>query len=190
MATATQHDQPEAEAVEAFAGRALDDVAGTMATIFCIVGDRLGLFVALDEGPATAAELAARTTVDERYALEWLRGLTAAGYLEQEDDRYTLPATHAPVLAREGGAAFLGGGYHELGGMLPALERVVEAFRAGGGVPQAAIRTTRTTGWPASARPGSTMGCSRAGCLCSPACRIGSRTGSTGPTWAAARATP
>jgi SAM-dependent methyltransferase len=139
MATAIQQQQPDAEAVEAFAGRALTDVAGTMATLLCVIGDRLGLFVALDEGPATAADLAARARVDERYALEWLRGLAAAGYLVQVDDGlYELPAAHAPVLAREGGVAFLGGGYHELGGMLPTLERVVEAFRAGGGVPQAA----------------------------------------------------
>jgi SAM-dependent methyltransferase len=139
MATALKQHQPDAEAVEAFAGRALTDVAGTMATLFCVVGDRLGLFAALDEGPATAAELAARAAVDERYTSEWLRGLAAAGYVAQEDGgRYALPAAHAPVLAREGGVAFLGGGYHELGGMLPTLGRVVEAFRAGGGVPQAA----------------------------------------------------
>jgi len=134
-----QHQQQiDSQAVEEFAGRALTDVAGMMATLFCIVGDRLGLFVALDEGAATPAELAARAGVDERYALEWLRGLTAAGYLEQEDGRWRLPPAHAPVLAREGGVAFLGGGYHELGGMLPALERVIESFRGGGGVPQAA----------------------------------------------------
>ena len=137
MATATQQ-QPGAQAVEEFAGRALTDVAGTMATLFCIVGDRLGLFAALDEGASTPSELAARAGVDERYALEWLRGLTAAGYLEHENGRWTLPPAHAVVLAREGGVAFLGGGYHELGGMLPALDRVIESFRGGGGVPQAA----------------------------------------------------
>src|SRR5579862_4789745 len=103
--------QPDPEAVEAFSGRALTDVAGAMATLFCIAGDRLGLFVALDEGAATAAELAAQAEVDERYALEWLRGLTAAGYLEQHGDRWALPPAHATVLAREGGVAFLGGGY-------------------------------------------------------------------------------
>jgi hypothetical protein len=46
-----QRQQPDAQAVEEFAGRALTDVAGTMATLFCIVGDRLGLFAALDVGP-------------------------------------------------------------------------------------------------------------------------------------------
>jgi SAM-dependent methyltransferase len=138
VATAVRQE-PEAAAVEQFIGRGITDMAGAMTTIFVIVGDRLGLFRALDEGPATASELASRTAIDERYALEWLRGLASAGYLELEPDgRYALPAAHAVVLAREGNPMFVGGAFHELGGMLPALERIIEAFRAGGGVPQAA----------------------------------------------------
>jgi DNA-binding transcriptional ArsR family regulator len=135
MTTATQ-DQ-----VELFAGRVIGDMAGTMATLFCALFDKLGLFTALvDGGPATAEELAERASIDERYASEWLRGLTAAGYLEFDRDRgrFDLPPAHASVLADEGGAMFLGGGYQELAGMLPALGRIEAAFREGGGVPQAA----------------------------------------------------
>jgi len=138
MATIVQQE-PDTADVEQFIGRGITDIAGAMTTVFCIVGDRLGLFRALDDGgPATAAELAARAGIDERYALEWLRGLAAAGYLEESDGRYALPPAHAVALAREGNPRFVGGAFHELGGMLPALERVIEAFRAGGGVPQAA----------------------------------------------------
>jgi hypothetical protein len=78
MATVVQHE-PDAAAVEQFIGRGITDIAGAMTTIFCIVGDRLGLFRALDNGPATAAELADRTGIDERNALEWLPGLASAG---------------------------------------------------------------------------------------------------------------
>jgi SAM-dependent methyltransferase len=137
MATIVRQE-PDAAAVEQFIGRGIGDLAGAMTTIFCIVGDRLGLFRALDEGPASAADLAARAGIDERYALEWLRGLASAGYLEESDGRYALPPAHAVVLAREGNPMFVGGAFQELGGMLPALERIIEAFRAGGGVPQAA----------------------------------------------------
>src|SRR5581483_3072446 len=137
MATIVKQE-PDAAAVEEFIGRGISDIAGAMTTIFCIVGDRLGLFQGLDEGPATAAELAERTGIDERYALEWLRGLASAGYLEESGDRYLLPPAHAVVLAREGNPMFVGGAFQELGGMLPALERIIEAFRVGGGVPQAA----------------------------------------------------
>jgi SAM-dependent methyltransferase len=50
------------------------------------------------------------------------------------------------VLAHEGNPMFVGGAFHELGGMLPALERVIEAFRAGGGVPQAAYPDDASAG--------------------------------------------
>jgi 2-polyprenyl-3-methyl-5-hydroxy-6-metoxy-1,4-benzoquinol methylase len=127
--------------IEAFAGRLVGDIASTMTTIFCALGDKLGLFAALSSGgPATAAELAQRSGTQERYVCEWLHGLTAAGYLEYDRDtaRYALPAAHAAVLADEGGLWFLAGGYQELAGMLPALGRIEGAFRDGGGVPQAA----------------------------------------------------
>jgi SAM-dependent methyltransferase len=138
MATVVRQE-PDAAAVGEFIGRGITDIAGAMTTIFCIVGDRLGLFRALDDAPATAAELAVRTGIDERYALEWLRGLASAAYLEEDSDgRYALPPAHAVVLAREGNPMFVGGAFQELGGMLPTLERIIEAFRVGGGVSQAA----------------------------------------------------
>ena len=140
MAT-TEQERVLPEQVEAFAGRIVGDIAATMTTIFCALGDKLGLFSELSSGgPATAAELAQRTGANERYVHEWLRGLTAAGYLEHDraTGRFALPAAHATVLADEGGLWFLGGGYQEIAGMLPALPRIETAFREGGGVPQAA----------------------------------------------------
>jgi 2-polyprenyl-3-methyl-5-hydroxy-6-metoxy-1,4-benzoquinol methylase len=126
-------------AVEAFVGRALGDLGGAMTTLFCALGDRLGLLKALEtDGPVSSEELAARLGLNERYVREWLRGMTAAGYLEYEpDDRqFSLPAEHAPVLAQETGPVFFGGVYQELIGSLAALDPVSDAFRAGGGAPQ------------------------------------------------------
>jgi len=128
-------------AVEAFVGRALGDLGGAMTTLFCALGDRLGLFKALAaDGPVRSEDLAARLGLNERYVREWLRGMTAAGYLEYEPDSqcFSLPAEHAPVLAQETGPVFFGGVYQELVGSLAALERVTDAFRAGGGAPQEA----------------------------------------------------
>jgi SAM-dependent methyltransferase len=127
--------------VQNFAGKVLGDLAGTMATALAILGDRLGLFVALADGRATTStELAERAGVSERYAHEWLHGLHAAGYLEHDDEHggFALPAEHAEVLATEGGPSFVGGGYQALSGELRVLDRLSEAFRSGGGVPQAA----------------------------------------------------
>ena len=79
--------------VEAFMGKTLGDAAGLFASVLAIVGDRLGLFRALaDHGPASADELAERAAVDERYALEWLRGMHAAGTLELGGFPFAFPS--------------------------------------------------------------------------------------------------
>ncbi|MET9970531.1 SAM-dependent methyltransferase, partial [Streptomyces sp. NPDC006356] len=89
--------------VEAFMEKALGDISGTMTIGLCHLGDRLGLFKDLAaNGPAGSQDLAARLDLNERYVREWLRGLTAAGYLaEPEPGHFALPAEHAPALADE-----------------------------------------------------------------------------------------
>ena len=73
--------------IEEFMGKTIGDAAGLFASVMAIVGDRLGLFAALADGePASADELAQRANVDPRYALEWLRGMHAAGTLELAGD--------------------------------------------------------------------------------------------------------
>ena len=138
MTTEAAIDQAK---LEAFVGKALGDTSGLMTTVLAAIGDRLGLFKALAaDGPATSAELATRAGVNERYTREWLGGMASAGYLEYApaSGRFTLPPEHAPVLAQEAGPVFFGGVHEEILGTLPAIPRVIEAFRRGGGVPQSA----------------------------------------------------
>jgi 2-polyprenyl-3-methyl-5-hydroxy-6-metoxy-1,4-benzoquinol methylase len=133
--------------VEAFMGKVMGDAS---------LGDRLGLFASLaEEGPATSAELAERAQVNERYACEWLRGMHAAGYLELDRScaRFALPAEHAQVLAAEGGPLFLGGAFQLTFGYLRALDRLTEAFRSGGGVPQSAYPAETWEGMGRFSRP-------------------------------------
>ena len=136
--TATAIDFQRAEA---FAGKVLEDASATFVTILAALGDRLGLFKMLATfGPATSAELASRAGIHERYAREWLGGMTTAGYLIHDPDtgRFILPAEHAPALAEEGGAFFLGGAYEQLLSLGSIYDPLTEAFRQGGGVPQSA----------------------------------------------------
>jgi 2-polyprenyl-3-methyl-5-hydroxy-6-metoxy-1,4-benzoquinol methylase len=126
---------------EAFVGRVLGDTGGANAVLLATVGDRLGLFKTLAaNGPVTSGELAERAGIDERYGREWLSGMTAAGYLHYEPagGRFTLPAEHAPALAQEHGPFFFGGVHEMMSSWAGVLDRVVDAFRQGGGVPQSA----------------------------------------------------
>ncbi len=110
MTTQPITDQAKAEA---FVEKVLDDTSGLTVTVLAAIGDRLGLFKDLaTNGPATSAQLAARAGINERYAREWLGGMTSAGYLEYDpaSGRFTLPPEHVPVLAEEGGEFFGGRG--------------------------------------------------------------------------------
>jgi 2-polyprenyl-3-methyl-5-hydroxy-6-metoxy-1,4-benzoquinol methylase len=136
-------DQPALDQakMEAFVHKVLGDTSAALTTTLAVLGDRLGLFKDLAaHGPATSGELATRTGIHERYAREWLGGMASAGYLEYEpaSHRFTCPPEHAPALAQEGGPVFFGGVYQMMTGMNGVLDRLTEAFRTGGGVPQSA----------------------------------------------------
>ena len=127
---------------------------GEMVSLMIHLGDRLGLYKALDgQGPVTAAELAERTGLQERWLLEWLRGQAAARLLTFHDgDRFELTAVGAAVLADEDHSlAFAAGAFS---GQTPpeTVDKLVDAFRTGIGLsyeelgPNAAHRTERMLG--------------------------------------------
>ena len=126
--------------VEAFMGKAMTDVVSAVATVMASIGDRLGLFKELAQGPATSAELAERAHINERYAREWLSEKASAGYLAYDptSQRFTLPPEHDPVLAQEGGPFFLGAAYQLLMAEVGPFNQLLQAFRHGGGVPMEA----------------------------------------------------
>src|SRR5512134_384670 len=93
------------ERADALAERLLGSLLGTMEVFTIYLGDRLGLYAALAEGPATPGDLAARAGIAERYAREWLEQQAVTGLLEVDDAaasasdrRYVLPAEHVEVL--------------------------------------------------------------------------------------------
>src|SRR5262245_65598155 len=97
---------------EEFVGKVVDQISGTMTTLLAAIGDRLGLFKNLaEQGPATSAELASRTKLNERYLREWLGGMATAGYLNYDGarKRFILPVEQGSVLETEKGPCFFGG---------------------------------------------------------------------------------
>src|SRR5919108_127355 len=138
MAVQESAPQIDEAKVEAFMGKVIGDYSGAMMSMYCALGDRLGLFKSLAESPGTSKQLAERTGVNERYALEWLRGMSAAGYIEHDrsSDSYSLPPEHALALAQEGSPVFFGGGFQMLPAMGVVFDQVSERFREGGGVAQ------------------------------------------------------
>ncbi len=97
-----------------FIGKILGDLGGALSVPLVRMGDKLGLYKALNEqGPMTSGELAAKTNVAERYAREWLSHQAASGYLEYEPatGKFTLPPEQAMVFADPDSPVYLQGGF-------------------------------------------------------------------------------
>lgn len=125
------------DALAAFALQVWSYKQGEFVSLMIHLGDRLGLYKAMDRaGPLTADQLAERTGLDTRWLLEWLRGQGAAGLVETADGKtFELTAERAEVLAREGQSVWFAAGAFN-GAAVPAdvVPRLAEAFRSGLGL--------------------------------------------------------
>lgn len=110
---------------------------GELVSLMIHLGDRLGLYRAMDgAGPLTAADLAGRTGLQERWLLEWLRSQGAAGLLHTTDGHtFTLLPEAAAVLADEDGSLWFAAGAFQGGAASPdVVDALADAFRTGIGL--------------------------------------------------------
>ena len=120
-----------------FMGKILGDLGGVLSVPMVRMGDKLGLYKALNEqGPVTPEELAAKTKVAERYAREWLSHQAASGYLEYDPatGKFTLPPEQAMVFADVDSPVYLRGAFDLAVAMVENQPKVEAAFRSGKGV--------------------------------------------------------
>jgi SAM-dependent methyltransferase len=119
-----------------FLGRFVSDVGATFHAGMVVIGDRLGLYRALAQGPMTSADLAAKTGTDERYVREWLHSQAAGGYVMHDAARgtFSLSEEQAFALTDESSPAFIPGAFELATGSLLAVPRIAEAFRTGAGM--------------------------------------------------------
>jgi ubiquinone/menaquinone biosynthesis C-methylase UbiE len=120
----------------AFLNRFVGDLGATMAAGNIVVGDRLGLYRALTEGPQRPQAVAERTGTAPRYVDEWLRGQAAGGYVEYDPEtgNYWLTEEQAFALTDPDGPVFAPGAFELAIAALRSEPDVAAAFRSGAGV--------------------------------------------------------
>jgi hypothetical protein len=124
-----------------FLHRFVGDLGATMAAGNVLVGDRLGLYRALADGPLQPQELAEKTGMAARYVEEWLRGQAAGGYVQydQAAGTYSLTEEQAFALTDPDGAVYVPGAFQLA---LAALRAEPSCGRAPGS-PTSAAATAR-----------------------------------------------
>jgi SAM-dependent methyltransferase len=135
MSTA-QDTAIDMDKLNAFIGQFVTDLGAAVHSGMVVIGEKLGLYKALAEGPMDSAQLAAKTKTDERYLREWLASQAAGGYItyEEETGKFSLSAEQAFALATEDSPAYLPGAFELALGSLAAVPRIAESFRTSAGM--------------------------------------------------------
>jgi SAM-dependent methyltransferase len=144
--------QTTEKSAEGLVERLFGAMLATMDVHAAYLGNRLGYYRILAEQPVTSSELAARSGTAERYAREWLEQQAVTGILDTDADvdaferRYTLPAAYVGPLVDAVDADHFAPFLQFVVGAVKQTERLVEAFRTGGGVSWAELGTDARQG--------------------------------------------
>jgi hypothetical protein len=122
--------------LNAFVGQFVGDLGAAVHSGMVVIGEKLGLYKALAEGPLNSAELAARTRTTERYVREWLSSQAAGGYVtyDEKTRKFSLSEEQAFTLVNEDSPAYIPGAFQLALGSLAAVPRITESFRSGAGM--------------------------------------------------------
>lgn len=121
---------------EEFAERVFNSALGAIETLSIHMGGALGLYGAMAGGDqATPDSLAEATGVDGRYVREWLEQQAAYGILHLEPDgSFSLPSDHAVVLTEQLDGSYLMPLARMIATSATRMDRLLDAYRTGGGV--------------------------------------------------------
>lgn len=127
----------EPTALDLFMGKMLADVGAAMAGATVMMGDRLGLYRAMQQaGAVDAASLARATGTSERLVAEWLAAQATSGYVQFDPGTgmFSLSPEQAMVFAEEDSPVFMAGGYNVIASAWHDEPRIAEAYRSGRGL--------------------------------------------------------
>ncbi len=122
--------------LEPLLGTMVNEMGAAANAALVLIGDKLGLYRGLAQGPATSAELAKKTGTHERYVREWLSSQASSGFVEYDarSRRFSLTPEQAAVFADDDSPVNMTGGFYSLAAVFAAEQKLAEAFKSGDGV--------------------------------------------------------
>ena len=131
-----KNHQIDVEKTQKFAQEVFGHLAGALVSGMIHLGERMGLYRALNgAGPLTSEELARKTGLNERWVREWLYQQAAANVIDYRgESRFELSPEGALVLADENSPFFLAGGFCALPQQMALLNELPRSFKSGLGL--------------------------------------------------------
>ncbi|HMQ51843.1 MAG TPA: class I SAM-dependent methyltransferase [Anaerolineae bacterium] len=126
------------EKAEAFAEKMVGVLNNGALALMTSIGHRTQLFDTMAIlPPATSAQIAEATGLQERYVREWLNAMVVGQVIDHDPElkTYHLPAEHATTLTRAAGADNLALFTQHIGTLGSVEDKIVACFSNGGGVP-------------------------------------------------------
>jgi 2-polyprenyl-3-methyl-5-hydroxy-6-metoxy-1,4-benzoquinol methylase len=127
----------DSKKLEEFVMKAVADMGSSLSAMMVILGEKLGLYKALQQkGPLTSEELSNATNTSERYIREWLASQAAAGYISYNpsEKKFSISPENAMVLADENSPTYILGGYQVLRSIFKDEDKFVKMFQTGEGL--------------------------------------------------------
>lgn len=123
--------------LNALLGKMVGDLGAAVNGALVIIGDKLGLYRALNQnGALTSQQLADQTGTAERYVREWLSAQAAQGYIlyNPEGKTFSLSPEQAMVFANSESPVIMTGGFYAISSVYHDEPNVTEAFKTGKGI--------------------------------------------------------
>lgn len=118
-------------------GNVLQDIGGAFSVPLVQIGEKLGIYRAMDEtGPATVEQLAEKTKLDQRYLKEWLCAQAASKYVtyDAENGTFSLTPEQAYVFADSSSPFYLSPAFTAAAAFQQNEPLVRNAFQTGEGI--------------------------------------------------------
>lgn len=125
------------EKLHVLLGKMVTEMGAAAIGPLIILGDRLGLYKALEDfGPTGSKQLADATGTSERYVREWLAAQAASGYIEYhpEKEQFSMTKEQAMVFSDPNSPVLMTGAYYAISSMYHDEEIMEKAFKSGKGV--------------------------------------------------------
>ena len=129
------------EKIDKLSERIINNTNSAISCLTLYIGHKLDLFNIIKiTGPINSEELSKKTGYSERYLREWLECMTVNEYLEHDSVsmKFSIPEEHAVVLCNRDNIAYAIPFVYWIPSLSSALDKLVEAFKTGNGVPYSA----------------------------------------------------